>query len=156
MGHHITTERTFRFSISWRNWKTNYSKGSILTLCLFSQLWSTRYSRASPCQVDWDFPLYYGQVDTKNPLFRKQWMYFNVYILAGTFTVAEGILLKSFQKSFIDSLKIVKIDLKCKQKPWKINVEKFILCSIGRTIPIIWNTFLYSSQLFPLCLIYPH
>ena len=28
----------------------------------------------------WDFPLYNGHADTKNPLFKKQLMCFNVYI----------------------------------------------------------------------------
>ena len=31
---------------------------------------------------------------------------------------------------------MVKVDLKCKQTPWKINVKDFILCSIPRTISI--------------------
>ena len=66
-----------------------------------------------------------------------------------------GVLLKSFQKSFIKSLKIVKVDLKCKQKPWKINVKKFILCSVDMTLPIIWNTFSCSNKLFSLCWTYP-
>ena len=46
----------------------------------FSQLWFTRHSRASSCQVAWGFPLCNGHADAKNPLFRKQLMYFNVYI----------------------------------------------------------------------------
>ena len=45
----------FRFSSSWRNWKKNYLKQSRLPLWLFSQLWSTCYTRASSCQVPWDF-----------------------------------------------------------------------------------------------------
>ena len=67
----------FHFSFSWINWKRNYSR---LTLWLFSQVWYTRYSRASSCQVPWGFPLCNCHADTKNPLFRKQLVYFNVYI----------------------------------------------------------------------------
>ena len=70
----------FRFSFSWRNWKTNYRNRSRLILWLLSQVWFTRYSRASSSQVNWGFPLCSGNADTKNMLFRKQLMYFNVYI----------------------------------------------------------------------------
>ena len=45
----------FHFSFSRRNWKTNYLKGSRLTLWLFSQVWSTGYLRTSSCQVPWNF-----------------------------------------------------------------------------------------------------
>ena len=54
-------------------------------------------------------------------------------------------LLESFQTSFINSLKIVKADVKFKQRPWEINVKDFIVCSVGRTIPIIWNTISCSN-----------
>ena len=46
----------------------------------FSEVKSTRYSKASSCQGDGDFPLYNGHADTKNWLFRKQLMYFNINI----------------------------------------------------------------------------
>ena len=36
---------------------------------------------------------------------------------------------------------MVKVDLKFEQKARKINVKDFILFSVGRTIPITWNTF---------------
>ena len=39
---------------------------------------STRYLKPSLCQVSQDFPLYNGNADTKNPLFRKQLMCYNV------------------------------------------------------------------------------
>ena len=71
----------FRFSFSWRNWKTKYLNRSRLTLWLFSQVCSTRYSRASSCQVSLGLPpLCNGHADTKNRPFRKQLIYFNVYI----------------------------------------------------------------------------
>ena len=74
----------FRFSFSWRNWKTKYLNISLnrsrLTLWLFSQVCSTRNSGASSCEVPWGFPLYNDHSDTKNSLSRKQLMYFNVYI----------------------------------------------------------------------------
>ena len=44
-------EFIFRFYFSWMNWKVNCLKRSGSTLCLFSQTWSTRYSKASLCQV---------------------------------------------------------------------------------------------------------
>ena len=46
------------------NFSFNYRL--ILTLWLFSQVWSTRYSKASLCQVPWDFSLYNRHADTKN------------------------------------------------------------------------------------------
>ena len=67
---------SFRFSFSWRNWKKNYVKRSRLTLWLFSQVSPTRYSRASSCQLPWNFLLCNGHVDNKDPLFKKQLMYF--------------------------------------------------------------------------------
>ena len=45
------------------------------------------YSRASSCQVPWGFPLCNGHADTKNLLFRKQLMYFNVYIAGSYFDI---------------------------------------------------------------------
>ena len=71
---------TVYFLFSWRNWKKSYLKRSRLTLWLFSQVWSTRYPSASSCQVLLGFPLCNGHSDIKNSLFRKQLMYFNVYI----------------------------------------------------------------------------
>ena len=69
---------TVRFSFFVRrNWKRNYSR---ITLWLFSQVWYKRYSRASSCQVSRGFPLCNDHADTKNPLFRKQLMHFNVHI----------------------------------------------------------------------------
>ena len=65
-----------------KKWKTKYSpffifhfheglllNSSRLALWLFSQVWSTRYSKASSCQVPWDFTLCNGHASTKNPLF---------------------------------------------------------------------------------------
>ena len=66
----------FHFSFSWKNWKNNYLKISRLTLRLFSQVLSTRFSRASSCQISRDFPLYNGHAGTKNLLFRKKLMYY--------------------------------------------------------------------------------
>ena len=60
--------------------KKNYLKRSRLSLWLFSPVWLSRYSRAGSCQVPWAFRLCNGHADTKNPLFRKQLMYFIVYI----------------------------------------------------------------------------
>ena len=51
-----------------------------LTLRLFSQVYSARYSKAGSCQVHGDFLLYNGHANTENPLFRKQLMHFNIYI----------------------------------------------------------------------------
>ena len=103
---------------------------------------------SSPCpwwfsDVQW----YTKNTDTKNPLFGKQLMYFNVYITGCYFHICFILL---FKKSFIYSFKIVKVDLKFKQKLWKINVKDFMLSSVGRTIQIIWNTFSRSNKLFPL------
>ena len=81
----------FRLSFSWGNWRTKYLNRSRLTLWLFSQVCSTRYSRASSCQVPWGFPLCNGHTDTKNPLFRKQLMYFNVYIAGCYFHISKVI-----------------------------------------------------------------
>ena len=64
------------------NWKTNYLNKSWLPLRLISQVWSTDFLKASSRQVPWDFPLYNGHVGTKNPLFKKQMIYFNVYVAA--------------------------------------------------------------------------
>ena len=70
----------FRFSFSIRNWKANYLRRSRLTLWLLSQVWSTHNSRASSCQIPGVFRLCNGHADTMDPLYRKQLMYFNVYI----------------------------------------------------------------------------
>ena len=83
----------FHFSFSWRNWKTTYLNRSRLTLRLLSQVWATRYSRASSCQVPWGFLLCNGHADTKNPLFRKQLMYFNVYIASWYFHIGFIIII---------------------------------------------------------------
>ena len=71
-----------------------------------------------------------GHADNKNPLFRKQ------------------------QKSFINVL-IVKVHLKYKQKPRKIIVQDFILCSVARIAPLISNTFSCSNKLLLLRQTYP-
>ena len=118
-------------------------KRSRLTLWLFSQVWSTRYSRASLCQIHWDFPMYNGQVDTKNALLRKQLMYFNVFILAGTFVLAEAAIVRCSPK----------VVLKVIHKFFKYRKSWFR--SVDRTIPIIWSTFSCSNKLFPLCWTYP-
>ena len=78
----------FRFPFSWRNWKTNNLNISKLTSWILSQIWFTRYPKGSSCQVPWDFPLYNGHADTKNPLFRKQLMYFNSYITGCYFQIS--------------------------------------------------------------------
>ena len=135
----------FHFSFSWRKWKTNCLNRSRLILWLLLQVWSTRYSRASSCQVPWGFLLWNGHAGTKNPLFRKQLMYFNVYCW----------LLLSYLVHFNGFL-IVKVDLKYKQKPRKINVKDFILCSVARIILLIWNTLSCSNKLFPLRRTNPH
>ena len=74
-------------------------------------------------------------------------------LLASTFILAEAAIVrwspKVIPKSFINSFKILKVDLKFKQKPLKINVEDFILCSVGRTISIILNTFSSSNKIVP-------
>ena len=106
----------FCFSFSWRHWKTNYLNRSKLTLCLFSQVWSTLYR-----------------------FFKSKFVPSSLY----------NALLKLLQKSFMNSLKVVKVDLKFKEKPWKINVKDFILGSVYSTIPIIWNTFSRSRKFFP-------
>ena len=80
----------FSFFIFMKEWKTNYLKWWRLTLWLFSQVWFMQYSRASSCQVYWDFPLFNGHRDTKNPLFRKQLMYFNVYIIGCCFHISRS------------------------------------------------------------------
>ena len=61
----------FCFSFSRINWKKNYLKRSRLNSWLFSQVWSTRYLKASLCQFPWYFPLHNGHVDAKNMLLRK-------------------------------------------------------------------------------------
>ena len=123
--------------------------------------------------------------DAKNPLFRKQLMYFNVSITSCYFHICfilillfillflfysyfifvlfnfdikhisrsshrEVFSLSRSKKSFINSLEIVKVNLKFKQKPLKIKLKDFILCPVDRKIPIIQNTFSYSNKLLPL------
>ena len=85
---HIRIQFIFRFSFSRRNWKTNYLNKSRLILWLLWQVCSTSYPRASSCQVPWGFPLYNGHADTKNLLFRKQLMYFTVYIAGCYFHIS--------------------------------------------------------------------
>ena len=82
----------------------------------------------------------------------KQLMYFNVYILAATFKLAEAAVVR-FSPNFIP--KIIHKFFKCQQKPWKTKVKEFILWSVGRTIPIMWNTFSSSNKFLPLCWTYP-
>ena len=84
----------FRLWFSRRNWKTNLLNSSrlillllLLLLLLLSQVCSTSYSRASSCKVPRDFLLSNGHADTKNPLFRKQLMYFNVCIVGCYFHI---------------------------------------------------------------------
>ena len=156
------TQFVFRISFSWKNWKTNYLNRSRLTLWLFSNAWSARYSKVSSCQVPWDFPLYSGHADTKNLLFRK---HINIYITGCYFRISfilivncdlkhiSKILLNSLQKSFIN---LKKVDLKFKRTSWKINVKDFILCSVPRTVSIIWNTFSCSKKLLPFRRTHPH
>ena len=78
----------FQFSFSGRNWKTNYLNRSKVTLWWFSQVWSTRYSKASSRHIPWDFLLYNSHMDNKDPLFRKQLIYFNVYIISCYFHIS--------------------------------------------------------------------
>ena len=68
----------FRFSFSWWNWKTNYLKRSRLTSRLFSEVWSTHYSKASSRKSTEIFAVQWSR--GQNSLFRKQLMYFNVCI----------------------------------------------------------------------------
>ena len=144
--------------------KENYFKRSRLTLWLFSQGWSTSYSRATSCQVPWDFPLWNGHEDTKNSLFRKQLTYFNIYIAGSYFHICFILIvnydIKHTRRSshcevLIHKILIVKVDLKFNQKPRKINVTDVLLHSVARTILIIWNTFSCSNKLFPLRWAYP-
>ena len=139
---------------------------------MFLQLWSTGYSKVSRCQVPWYF-LLCNVTWTPRIHYLVRWcIYFNVYITGSYFIfvlfsqsvaiqniLAEAAIVKrsrKFVQSFINSLKIVKFDLKFKQKPWKINLNNFMLCSVCRTIPIIWNTFSCSSKLIPFCWTHPH
>ena len=65
-----------------------------------------------------------------------------------------GVLLKTFERSFIIFF-IVKVDFKFLQKPRKTNVKDYIICSISRTKPILWNAFSCSNKLLPLRRTYP-
>ena len=69
----------------------NKIQNSILRFCFYlntkNDLWSIRCLRASSCQVPWGFPLYNGYPDSKNPLFRKQLIYINVYIAGSYFNI---------------------------------------------------------------------
>ena len=87
--------------------------------------------------------------DTKNSPFRKQLVYFDQlwYKTPEEKQPLSGVLLKPRRKSFINSFKTRKVDLKFKQKPGKINVKDFVLCSVARTIPLIWNTVTCSNKL---------
>ena len=58
---------------------------------------------------------------------------------------SRGALLKLLHKSFKNSLKF---DLKFKQKPWKINVKDFILCSVARTIRLFGIPFHAQANCF--------
>ena len=132
----------FHFLFSWKNWKTNYLNRPRLVLWLLLQVWSTRYSRASSCRVSWGFLLCNGQADIENPLLENSWCM--LMFIAGCY----------FHIWFIfNDFLIVKVDLKYKQKPRKINEKDFILCSVARITPLIWNTFSRSKKLFRT---YPH
>ena len=65
-----------------------------------------------------------------------------------------GVPLKTFERSFIIFF-IVKVDLKFLQKRRKTNVNDYIICSISRTKPILWNAFSCSNKLLPLRRTYP-
>ena len=135
----------FHFLFSWKNWKTNYLNRPRLVLWLLVQVWSTRYSRASSCRLPWGFLLCNGQVDTENPLLENSWCI--LMFIAGCY----------FHIWFIfNDFLIVKVDLKYKQKPRKINVKDFILWSVAKITTLIWNIFSSSNKLFPLRRTYPH
>ena len=110
-----TKYSSFLVSFSLRNWKTNCIK----TLCLFSRVWFTVYSKASSCKVPWNFPLYSGHADTRNLPFLKTANVFKClftgcyFLICFIFIVncdikqqkqpSWGVLQKSFHKSFINS-----------------------------------------------------
>ena len=135
----------FHFLFSWKNWKTNYLNRPRLVLWLLLQVWSTRYSRASSCRVSWGFLLCNGQADIENPLLENSWCM--LMFIAGCY----------FHIWFIfNDFLIVKVDLKYKQKPRKINVKDFILWSVAKITTLVWNIFSSSNKLFPLRRTYPH
>ena len=135
----------FHFLFSWKNWKTNYLNRPRLVLWLLLQVWSTRYSRASSCRVSWGFLLCNGQADIENPLLENSWCM--LMFIAGCY----------FHIWFIfNDFLIVKVDLKYKQKPRKINVKDFILWSVAKITTLVWNIFSSSDKLFPLRRTYPH
>ena len=135
----------FHFLFSWKNWKTNYLNRPRLVLWLLLQVWSTRYSRASSCRVSWGFLLCNGQADIENPLLENSWCM--LMFIAGCY----------FHIWFIfNDFLIVKVDLKYKQKPRKINVKDFILWSVAKITTLVWNIFSSSNKLFPLRQTYPH
>ena len=135
----------FHFLFSWKNWKTNYLNRPRLVLWLLVQVWSTRYSRASSCRLPWGFLLCNGQADTENPLLENSWCM--LLFIAGCY----------FHIWFIfNDFLIVKVDLKYKQKPRKINVKDFILWSVAKITTLFWNIFSSSNKLFPLRRTYPH
>ena len=151
-----------RFSFSRRNWKINCLNRSRLTLWLFSQVLSTRYLKASLCQVSWNFLLNSVLANIKNPPFRKQLICFNVYITGCYFDIkfyfkVNRDIKHTSRSSHHDALlkPLVKLNLKFKKNLGKIIVKDFILCLDGSTIPIIWNTFSCLKRLFPLCRTYP-
>ena len=135
----------FHFLFSWKNWKTNYLNRPRLVLWLLLQVWSTRYSRASSCRVSWGFLLCNGQADIENPLLENSWCM--LMFIAGCY----------FHIWFIfNDFLIVKVDLKYKQKPRKINVKDFILWSVAKITTLVWNIFSSSNKLFPLRRTNPH
>ena len=135
----------FHFLFSWKNWKTNYLNRPRLVLWLLLQVWSTRYSRASSCRVSWGFLLCNGEADIENPLLENSWCM--LMFIAGCY----------FHIWFIfNDFLIVKVDLKYKQKPRKINVKDFILWSVAKITTLVWNIFSSSNKLFPLRRTYPH
>ena len=77
------------------NWKTNYLKRSRLTLRYFH-----KYGlHVTQEQVHVKSPdIFRCTMVTKNPLFRKQLMYFNVCILATTFILGEAFIVRCSPK----------------------------------------------------------
>ena len=129
----------FRLPFSWRNWKNNYLKRSRLILWLFSQAYSTRYSRGSSCRVPWNFLLCNDHADTNNPLFRKQLMHLMFILLAVTLIlnlllnsitilkiIAEAAIVKCSPKVISKSnFLIVKVDFKKRLSNLTFNVQLF-------------------------------
>ena len=77
----------FSFFIFMKKLKKELLKKIKINFMVIFISMSTRYLRASSCRVPWDLPLCNDQADIKNPLFRKQLMYFNVYIAGCYFQI---------------------------------------------------------------------